>query len=323
MSGSETRAEPESGSAVQPLPGLARALPEGALEDVACGLCGSRERTLKFEDGPFSVVTCSSCGLTYVTPRLSDASLISEVYDEGYWSSDSAKTRGYTDYRQDAPLYLKTYRRRYRVVARHFERPGRVLDVGCAAGYFLKVMQERGWEVTGLEPSDAIRPQAAERLGADRVRGGLLHEAGLEPGSFDLITFWDVVEHIPDVVGALAFARTLLAPGGKLLIETQNVDSKTADKLGKAWHHYKHAEHIYHFNPATIDRVLTEAGFRILENTPKLGGKYVSLSFIAERAGRVHPILSTLLSPLNWFKGASVYINLNDEMIVVAEPTEG
>ena len=69
--------------------------------------------------------------------------------------------------------------------------------------------------------------------------------------------------------------------------------------------------------------MLTEAGFRILENTPKLGGKYVSLSFIAERAGRVHPILSTLLSPLNWFKGASVYINLNDEMIVVAEPTEG
>lgn len=318
MSGTET---PEA-RADEPLPGLARALPDHALEDVACGLCGSRERDLKFEDGPFSVVTCRQCNLTYVTPRLNDASLLTEVYDEGYWSSDSAKTRGYTDYRLDAPLYLKTYRRRYRVIGRHFASPGRVLDVGCAAGYFLKVMQEKGWDVTGVEPSDAIRPQAAERVGQSNVRGGLLHEAGLEPGSFDLITFWDVIEHIPDVVAALRYARTLLAPGGKLLIETQNVDSKTADKLGKAWHHYKHAEHIYHFNPGTIDRVLTEAGFQVLENTPKLGGKYVTLSFIAERAGRVHPILSALLSPLNWFKGASVYINLNDEMIVVAQPND-
>jgi SAM-dependent methyltransferase len=279
---------------------------------------------VKFEDGPFSVVTCSDCGLTYVTPRLVDASLLAHVYDEGYWSSSSAKDRGYTDYRADAPLYLKTYRKRYGVVARHFPRPGRVLDVGCAAGYFLKVCQEKGWDVLGLEVSDAIRPQAQERLGRDRVLPGLLEDAPLEPHSFDLVTFWDVVEHIPDVVGALQRVRTLLKPGGKLLIETQNVASRTADRLGKAWHHYKHAEHIYHFDPRTIADLLGRAGFRVLENTPKLGGKYVRLSFIAERAQRVHPLVSKLLSPLRLLGDMSVYVNLNDEMIVVAAPeTEG
>lgn len=304
------------------LPGLAREVPEGAFQDVACGLCGSRARETKFTDGPFSVVTCSDCGLTYVTPRLMDESLLADVYDEGYWSSDAAKDRGYTDYRSDAPLYLKTYRKRYSIVARHFDRPGRVLDVGCAAGYFLDVMREKGWDVTGIEPSDAIRPQAVERLGSANVHGGLLHDAPLEPGSFDLVTFWDVVEHIPDVVGALRYVKTLLAPGGKLLIETQNVASKTAAKMGKTWHHYKHAEHIYHFDPVTIAKLMDDAGFRILENTPKLGGKYVSLEFIAERAGRVNPILSTLLSPLRLIGRASVYVNLNDEMIVMAEPKQ-
>jgi len=302
------------------LPGLAREVPEGAFQDVACGLCGSRSREVKFTDGPFSVVTCTECGLTYVTPRLLDESLIADVYDEGYWSSNAAKDRGYTDYRADAPLYLKTYRKRYKIVDRYFDRPGRVLDVGCAAGYFLAVMQEKGWDVTGLEPSDAIRAQAIERLGEERVHAGLLHEAPLEPHSFDLVTFWDVIEHIPDVVGALQFVRTLLKPGGKLLIETQNVASKTAAKMGKTWHHYKHAEHIYHFDPSTIAKLMDDAGFRILENTPKLGGKFVSLDFIAERAGRVHPVMSTLLSPLKLFGRASVYINLNDEMIVMAEP---
>jgi SAM-dependent methyltransferase len=302
------------------VPGLAKRVSPEELVDVACGLCGSGRRELRFADGPFSVVRCSACGLTYVTPRLAPGALIQEVYDEGYWSSSAAKDRGYSDYRSDAPLYLKTYRKRLSVVRRHFPKPARVLDVGCAAGYFLAVMAEAGWQVTGVEPSDAIRAQAVERLGAERVHGGLLQDVPLEPGSFDLVTFWDVIEHVPDPVAVLAHARTLLAPGGKLLIETQNVDSRAAKLLGKAWQHYKHAEHIYHFNPHTIADLLGRAGYRILENSPRLGGKYVSLGFVAERAARLHPAISWLLSPLKLVAGTSLYVNLFDEMIVIAEP---
>ena len=117
--------------------------------------------------------------------------------------------------------------------------------------------------------------------------------------------------------------RRLLAPGGKLLIETQDVASLAARVLGKRWQHYKHAEHIYHFHERTLADALGRAGFRVLENRPWLGGKYVSLGYIAERAGRLHPVLSALLSPLKLVAGASVYVNLLDEMIVVAEPVDG
>jgi len=306
---------------VSTFPGLAtESIPESAWTEVACGLCGSRERRLMFEEGPFSVVTCTQCELTYVTPRLDPQALIDNVYNEGYWSSDAAKERGYTDYRSDEPLYLRTYRRRLKVVRRHFEQPGRVLDVGCASGYFLSVMQEKGWQVTGLEPSDAIRPHAARLLGEENVQAGLLGEVELKPGSFDLITMWDVIEHIPDPVAAVKEVRKLLAPGGKFLIETQNIDSRAAKVLGKRWQHFKHAEHIYHFNPKTLGEILERAGFVVLENSPWLGGKYVSLGFIAERAGRLHPILSALLSPLSLFRRSAVYVNLFDEMIVVASP---
>lgn len=301
------------------IPGLS-GIPEDALEDVACGLCGGARRERNFQDGPFAVVTCSDCGFTYVTPRLKAEALIEQVYDEGYWSSTAAKDRGYSDYRRDAPLYLKTYRRRASILRRHFARPGRVLDVGCAAGYFLQVMREEGWDVEGLEPSDAIRPQAVERLGQERVRGGLLSAAGFAPGSFDLVTLWDVIEHIPDFVTALREVRRLLAPGGKLLVETQNVDSRAAKLLGKKWQHYKHAEHIYHFNPTTIAVALERAGFRVLENTPRLGGKYVSMGFLSERAGRLHPAFALLLAPLKLVRDSALYVNLFDEMIVVAEP---
>jgi len=305
---------------VSEVPGLGASVASDALTPVDCGLCGSAERELKFQDGPFSVVTCTGCGLTYVTPRLDDAALIDEVYDEGYWRSDAAKDRGYTDYSADQELYLKTYRRRLSVIRRHFDRPGRVLDIGCAAGFFLRVMQEEGWDVTGLEPSDAIRGEAEQSIGAENVHAGLLGDADLEPGSFDLVTMWDVIEHIPDTVAALHEVRKLLAPSGKFLVETQNVDSRAARLLGKKWQHYKHAEHIYHFNPKTIARLFDEGGFEILENRPWLGGKYVSMGFIAERAARLHPVVSTLLSPLKLVSRSSVYVNLFDEMIVVAQP---
>jgi SAM-dependent methyltransferase len=152
------------------------------------------------------------------------------------------------------------------------------------------------------------------------VHGGQLGQIELAPGSFDLVTMWDVIEHIPDVVAAAKEVRRLLAPGGKFLIETQDIESLAARVLGKRWQHYKHAEHIYHFHERTLADVLGRAGFRVIENRPWLGGKYVSLGFIAERAGRVHPLLAALLSPLRVVSGASLYVNLFDEMIVVAEP---
>jgi ubiquinone/menaquinone biosynthesis C-methylase UbiE len=152
------------------------------------------------------------------------------------------------------------------------------------------------------------------------VRAGLLGDVDFEASSFDLVTMWDVIEHIPDVVSAVREVARLLAPGGKLLIETQNVDSRAAKVLGRRWLHYKHAEHIYHFNARTLKRVLERGGFEIVENTPRLGGKYVSMGFIAERAGRLHPALSWMLSPLKLLSDSAVYVNLYDEMIVVARP---
>jgi 2-polyprenyl-3-methyl-5-hydroxy-6-metoxy-1,4-benzoquinol methylase len=263
-----------------------------------------------------------------VTPRLLDASLIESVYDESYWNSSEAKVHGYSDYRADAPLYKRTYRDRLTILRRYFPSnkredgtPRRVLDIGCAAGYFLSVMQEEGWQVTGLEPSDAIRVQAEKELGAKNVCGGLLGvDDDLAPGSFDLVTFWDVIEHIPDPRAALVRARKLLAPGGLLIVETQNVNSRAAKVLGKKWQHYKHAEHIYHFNKATLTRLLDEAGFGSLENSARHGGKFVTFSFVAERVGRIHPFLSVLASPLRLLGNMALYINLFDEMIVVAEP---
>ncbi len=241
--------------------------------------------------------------------------------DDSYWRSGSPKTLGYHDYRADEPLYLQTFRRRLKFALRNGPRGGRALDVGCAAGFCMAVLRERGFETHGVEVSPTIAQHAIEHFGFDTVHVGTLESAPLAEQSFDLITMWDVIEHVVDPASLLAQARGLLKPGGLLVLETQDIDSRFARLLGPSWHHYKHAEHIYHFTAPTLTTLLQQSGFAVDKLTHRYGGKFVSLDFIAERAGRVHPALSTMLKPLTRFDSARLYLNFLDELVVLARPS--
>lgn len=291
--------------------------PAPELREVNCLFCGPAEQELRFRDGPFRVVRCRRCGLTYVTPRLPPDRL-HEMYQEEYWSSDRAREFGYTRYLADAADYLRTYRLRSRLIAARRPLPGRVLDVGCAAGFFLRVMADLGWTTTGLEISAGMCEYARGTLGLPDVRRGDLLSVPLPAESFDVVTLWDVIEHLEDPPAHLRAARAALAPDGLLVLETQNVASGFARLLGRRWQHFKHEEHLYHFDPATLERLLREAGFRIVHRTARFGGKFVSPHFVAERVGKIHPVLSALSSPLRLLPGPSVYVNLRDEMVVLA-----
>ncbi len=294
----------------------------GAVVVSHCQLCGSDQRRPRFQDGPFTVVECT-CGLVYVTPRLTGEAL-AEVYGADYWKSDNPKLKGYADYASEAVLYLRTYQRRMRLVRRWLPERARILDVGCAAGYFLRVAARDGHDVRGIEPSAAIAREAVRELGEDRIHVGDLQtapvERGFAPGAFDLITLWDVIEHVPDPQAMLARVRELLAPGGRLLLETQNVASRWARLLGRRWHHYKHEEHLYHFSPATIARLLAQCGFVVEHCGAAYAGKYVSFGFIAERAGRLGRIPGLLFRPLSLLRHVGVYVNPRDEIVVVTAP---
>ena len=179
-------------------------------------------------------------------------------------------------------------------------------------------MREAGWDAFGVEPSAAIAREA--HIAHDHLFIGRLEDAPFERASFDLVTFWDVIEHVPDPIATLRAARAFLKPSGRLLVETQNVKSLVARVLRSRWHHYKHAEHLFHFHRGTLAALLECAGFQAIESTSASAGKYVSGAFIAERAARLSPLLSRALSPLSRALKDGVYVNLFDEMIVLAEP---
>lgn len=291
------------------------------LIDVAtCILCGSEEFRVAFAEPPYEVRRCVRCGLGWVSPRRTEEGLLDVYTDRSYWLSESPKAQGYSDYRAQRPLYLKTFNRRLEFVLGGRPHAGKALDVGCAAGFCMEAMAGLGFAPYGVDISADIVATARERLGPESVHLGTLETAPYAPGTFELITMWDVVEHVVDPRALLLRARELLAPDGLLVLETQNIDSMFARLLGSRWHHYKHGEHLYHFNPETIRSLLRSAGFEASLVTPRLGGKYVSLEFIAERASRVHPALTRILQPLTRVRSGGVYVNVMDEMIVAAVP---
>ncbi len=295
--------------------------PEAALGVATCPICGPVSANIKFRDPPYSLLGCSACGLTFVSPQRNGRALIADLYATNLWSSDSPSHFGYADYLEQHENYVRTFKKRSKPL--RALRPGSLLDVGCASGYFMKVMRDdHGWEVTGIEPSDLAADFGRRRYGL-QIATGVLADADVAPCSFDLVTMWDVIEHLPDPIGELELARRMLKPDGLILLETQDVSSVFARMLGRKWHHYKHAEHLWHFDPATITLLLEKAGFDVRSVTSRHAGKYVSFSFIAERAQRVHPLLSSACALVQKALGnRSAYVNLYDEMVIIASPRQ-
>jgi SAM-dependent methyltransferase len=166
-------------------------------------------------------------------------------------------------YEAEAAGRARTAARHLRIVQRH-QPPGRILDVGCASGLFLKLAAGAGWAVEGIEPSETLHRTAAAALaGVGQVHCGTLEESGLAPGSFDAITIWDVLEHVPDPNGFLARCRSLLRPEGRLYANVPNIDSKEARLLGKRWPLLL-AEHLNYFNRSSLTICGQKAGLEWL-----------------------------------------------------------
>jgi 2-polyprenyl-3-methyl-5-hydroxy-6-metoxy-1,4-benzoquinol methylase len=301
-----------------------------ALKYVHCNLCGADDhRRLRSEHitgvGVLHLVRCQQCGLVYVTPRMVEQQ-IRRLYERDYFQTGDGARRGYRDYVADRKLLLETFRRRMGLIDRLTNSRGRLLDVGCAAGYFLQVSNAAGWEVYGVEPATCMADYARSYLDLD-VFGGTLREAGFPSGNFDVVTMWDVLEHTVDPRAELLEVNRVLGPDGLFVLETQNIASWAPKLFRKKWIHYGNDLHLFHFTPTTIARALKETGFTRIDITTANAGKVCSLQFIADKLRHINQVIARLADSMvqRWSEMAQheIYINMGDEMIVCARKGEG
>lgn len=216
-----------------------------------------------------SIVECTNCGLIFTNPRPSATSIAenySSVEDQAYLDAEAAR--------------FATFERRMQWLQRHtgVGQGRRLLDVGAYTGVFVEVAQRAGWEATGLEPSHWASGYA-NRQGR-KVHQGLIQEHPFEPESFDAITLWDVIEHVPDPVGVLTHTYELLKSGGWIAVHTMDTNSPFAKLMGNRWP-WLMEMHIVYFTKKTLRETLEAAGFDVVEI--RVEGRYLQLQYLVSR----------------------------------------
>lgn len=283
-----------------------------------CNLCGSTVRVRLRNRKLAHLKKCPACQLVSVR-TFPEPQELETLYSEEYFKSPNSELSGYDDYERDRYCIQKTADRRLDVIEQHHLRRGRLLDVGCALGFFVEAAQRRGWDAEGIDISAHAVRYAVEKLGV-KARAGLLETAGFEAESFDVLTMWDVVEHFTDPLGQLRYCHTLLREDGLIALSTPDVGSLVAKVTGARWMGYKLAqEHLYYFSRDTICAMLDKAGFDVLDT--RQIGKDVALEFFARRLRMYAPPLATVTGAVIERLGlgrASVYVNPRDIVMVVA-----
>ena len=196
------------------------------------------------------LVRCRRCGFQYVNPRLR-GDLILGSYAEGedptYVSQLSARER--------------TFAGALAEIERANGGPGRLLDIGTAAGAFVAAAVARGFDAEGCEPNRWMAEWGSKHYGI-RIRQGSVFEQPYPDESFDVITLWDVIEHTLQPREMLDRCRQLLKPGGILVVNYPDIGSWIARGLGRRWL-FLTSVHLYYFDRRTMGMMLERTGFQV------------------------------------------------------------
>ncbi len=178
---------------------------------------------------------------------------------------------------------------------------GKILDIGAGTGEFLSVAQQNGWQITGLEPSDKAK-QIAINKGVSFVAS----VSQLEDRSFDVITMWHVLEHVPDLEHQIKELKRLLKPTGSLIIAVPNFKSFDAQHYGKFWAAYDVPIHFWHFSKTAIQKLFQKEQMELVKILPmKFDSFYVSLLSEKYKTGRMNFVKAFFIGLWSNIKGLS------------------
>ena len=288
-----------------------------------CPLCVSKG-TLLYDNlrdrlfgapGTWSLMRCPECGLVWLNPQPFPDD-VGGLYKEYYTHNLTENTPKFATIRRlirDSVLsahlgYADLVKSRSKMIlGKLFSRfgpireivklsvmtlngrmKGKLLDVGCGCGTFLKKMKELGWDVVGIEPDAQAVEICQKHLGLE-VIGTTLEEANFPNDAFDAITMHHVIEHLLNPIGTLKECWRILKPGGKLVIVTPNVQSLGSRIFAKAWRGWEVPRHLYLFSPSTIRVCANRAGLQVIKvyTTSRSARWMWTASYLIKRNGQL------------------------------------
>jgi SAM-dependent methyltransferase len=281
-----------------------------------CTVCGEPAGGRVGGWNELTVWRCEACTHKFVAP-VPDPSQLAAIYAAGYYEGSTRPT-GFQDYAGLHDARIRMFNRHLDLIARA-GGAGRLLDVGCANGDFLVQARQRGWEVLGVDPS-AARTQAIA-AGVPLV-GTTLGDAEVPERTLDVITFWDVLEHVTDPVEDLRSARRLLKLGGLVAATVPDAGNVVSSLSGRRWFGYRTTgEHLQFYSRRSLRKAMEQAGFRVIAQDGVPWS--CTLGFLGDRAGvylGVPGLLMRRLLERSWLKQRIVDVPLINQLaLCVAE----
>ena len=259
----------------------------------------------RFSKSSYSLAACSNCGLIYLPSRPSINELDQHYPDdyEAYYQLEDDRI-GSDQWHLKRALNIQLD-----FVEKNRSGKGDLLDIGCATGNFLRIARESGWQVTGIEPIDKAAVIARTHFHLDVITG-TLDEIQFDPESFDVITMWDVLEHLPSPKETLVKCHALLKPEGIIVLSIPNLSSYDRYLFGEQWIGWDPPRHFNLFTDSTLAELLYVTGFEPVDKHCIIGGKgtfLLSLDNIFSEGGpgtiirNFYPLLSAILWPYRQF----------------------
>jgi len=263
-----------------------------------CPSCNVIKWRIKFIKFNRAFLECTECGFMKMHP-VPTREEINRLYNRSYyqrWGMEEGESEPIRRMKaQTAELLLKRVER--------FIRPGKLLDVGCAAGHFMEAAANRGWDVWGVEISEYSAALAKSKFG-ERIINGSFLDANLRENFFDCLLMSDVLEHLSDPHPALEKTCRLLRPGGLLVVVTPDTSALISKIFGQYWITFQE-EHLIYFNRHNIKIFLKRYAFEIL--CLAIAVKVFNLNYMkAQLSVNYTPIVTPLfrlinhLVPLSW-----------------------
>jgi 2-polyprenyl-3-methyl-5-hydroxy-6-metoxy-1,4-benzoquinol methylase len=230
--------------------------------DYPCPVCRHLSQRL-FQKHNFWIRECTICRHRFAEIDKHQAHIsqhVTQIYSDAYFQGGGA---GYPDYLAESSI-LRQHGQRYGKLLSRYRPPGRVLDVGAAAGFILQGLVDSGWQGQGLEPNPQMAKYAQQQLKLKMEVGALeqLKVEDLEESDrYDLVTFIQVIAHFFDLQQALAVASEYTKKDGFWLIETWNYHSFMAQVFAENWHEYSPPSVLHWFAPQTLTQLAAQYGF--------------------------------------------------------------
>ncbi|MFA6365064.1 MAG: class I SAM-dependent methyltransferase [Candidatus Paceibacterota bacterium] len=283
--------------------------------NIQCCVCGSTEVKFFTRKESCDLYKCKQCGFIFVYPAPGS---VSHIYSEDYFSGAKGGS-GYIDYEKDKEAMRDTIEIYLDEIEKLMPTRGKLFDIGAATGTFLEAASRRGWQVSGVEISDYAASKAREKN--LNVQTGLLENLEFKEAPFDVITMWDVLEHLPNPESTLKSINKLMKPKGLIAINTPNAGSLFARVMGKYWHLIVPPEHLSYFSVANLTKLLEKTDMHVRRATC-LGKKFTP-QYILRMLAVWHKFsgwrwLADRIQ--NTFLGRiAISINLHDNLFLIAE----